>query len=106
RTAPVSARSRPRRWRIRVVFPAPLAPTRPYTAPRDSSRLTPSSAILLPKRRLSPETEMTNALDAPVVLGEGAPPRHEAPRLLGCQQRRAADGGHLRPIYASSGPLS
>ena len=35
-----------------VVFPAPLAPTRPYTPPRDIDRLTESSAVIRPKRRV------------------------------------------------------
>src|SRR5262249_54674172 len=59
RTLPSAARSRPRTCLMRVVLPAPLAPTRPRTAPRGTARLTRSRATLAPKRRVRLRTAMT-----------------------------------------------
>src|SRR5690242_398860 len=53
RTEPVWALSKPSTWRISVVFPAPLAPTRPKTTPRGTVRLTLSSARLVPNLRVT-----------------------------------------------------
>src|SRR5438552_6702021 len=61
RTEPLSARSRPRTCLMSVVFPAPLAPTRPYTAPRGIDKLTESSAVFESKRRVSSVTSMTGS---------------------------------------------
>src|SRR5262249_55158371 len=56
------ARSSPSTWRMSVVLPAPLAPTRPKTAPHGTSRLTRSRATLAPKRRVSSRTSTTASL--------------------------------------------
>src|SRR6185295_1754775 len=61
RTKPLSARSRPRICLMSVVLPAPLAPTRPWTAPRDMDRLTEARAVLAPKRRVSSDTLTTDS---------------------------------------------
>src|SRR5262245_5730029 len=61
RTEPVSACNRPSTCLISVVLPAPLAPTRPNTAPRGTARLTRSSATLAPKRRVTPRMSMTGS---------------------------------------------
>src|SRR6266567_7689315 len=61
RTEPLSALSSPRMWRMSVVLPAPLTPTRPYTAPRGSDSLTESSAVRVPKRRVRSKTWMTGS---------------------------------------------
>src|SRR5437588_5599646 len=65
RTLPPLGRSRPSRWRISVVLPAPLAPTRPKTQPRGTVRLTPSSARLGPKRRVKPRSSTTGSWATP-----------------------------------------
>src|SRR5580704_17197335 len=62
RTVPAWALSRPSTWRISVVFPAPLAPTRPKTLPRGTIILTRFSAALAPKRRVTSRISMTTSL--------------------------------------------
>src|SRR5581483_10645369 len=59
RTDPLAAFSKPRTWRISVVLPAPLTPTRPKTTPRGTVRLTSSRATLAPKRRVNPRISIT-----------------------------------------------
>ena len=44
-----------------VVLPAPLAPTRPYTAPGGIDRLTESRAVVAPNRRVSSDTLMIDS---------------------------------------------
>src|SRR5688572_9901842 len=56
-----------------VVLPAPLAPTRPNTAPRGTRRVTPSRAVLGPNRRVSRSTATTSSKASGVM----------ASRLLG-----------------------
>src|SRR5262249_33281397 len=59
RTAPAWARSSPSTWRMSVVLPAPLAPTRPKTAPHGTTRLTRSRATLAAKRRVTSRISTT-----------------------------------------------
>src|SRR5260370_40249970 len=61
RTEPACARSKPRTCLMSVVLPAPLTPTRPKTMPRGSVRLTPTSAVVAPKRRVSALTSTTGS---------------------------------------------
>src|SRR6185437_2750539 len=53
RTNPCSALSSPMTWRMSVVLPAPFSPTNPKTVPVGSVRLTSSSAIFWPNRRVT-----------------------------------------------------
>ena len=57
-----------------VVLPAPLAPTRPWTAPRVTDKLTEARAVLAPKRRVSSDTVITDStLELPIIaLGNRA----------------------------------
>jgi len=48
--------SRPQSMRMVVLFPAPFGPRKPKISPRAVSKLTWSTAVNLPKRRVSPST--------------------------------------------------
>src|SRR5580693_488387 len=50
---PDEAGSRPSSIRIRVVLPAPLAPSRPTISPGRTSRLTSRTAVAAPNRRVT-----------------------------------------------------
>ena len=64
-----------------VVLPAPLAPTRPWTTPRVTDKLTEASAAVAPKRRVSSDTWMTSR---PSMLMCAAVPQARVVRL-GCR---------------------
>src|SRR5690606_9070420 len=66
-TVPPSARSRPRRTRIAVDFPAPLGPRKPCTCPAWTLRSRPSSARTVPKVLTSRTVSMTSVIAAPLV---------------------------------------
>ena len=51
---PLSGRIRPNSIRSSVVLPAPLGPSSPRTSPARSTRSTPSTAVVAPKRLTSP----------------------------------------------------
>src|SRR5689334_10406906 len=53
-TSPPSIPSTPMTMRIVVVLPAPLPPTKPVSRPGRTSKVTPSTAVVSPKRRVSP----------------------------------------------------
>ena len=55
---PPSARIRPSRMRRVVDFPAPFGPRNPCTSPVATCRSRPSSAVVEPKRLVSPSTTM------------------------------------------------
>src|SRR4029078_9367488 len=55
---------------ISVVFPAPLAPTRPYTPPRGSDRVTDASAVFESKRRVRAVMSMTGPVSG-VIASNG-----------------------------------
>ena len=61
-TEPLCARSSPKTCLMSVVLPAPLAPTRPWTLPRVTDKLTDASAVLAPKRRVNSDTRTTGSL--------------------------------------------
>ncbi len=75
RTDPVSAFSKPSTCLMSVVLPAPLAPTRPSTMPRGSVKLTLSSAVMAPKRRVKALTSTTGSANAGLlaIMGFTAP---------------------------------
>src|SRR5215469_3105283 len=54
RTIPALGCRRPSSRRIRVVLPAPLAPSRPTTSPRRTTRSAAETAVNAPKRRDAP----------------------------------------------------
>src|ERR1051326_5907058 len=74
RTEPLSARSRPRMCLMSVVLPAPLAPTRPKTCPGGRDTLTESRAVVVPKRRVSLDTLMTDSLTLEPLVAPTPPP--------------------------------
>ena len=53
-----------------VVFPAPLAPTRPYTPPRGNDKLTDASAVFESKRRVRLLMSMTGVVSC-VIASNG-----------------------------------
>ena len=53
-TLPAVGWRRPSSSRMRVVLPAPLAPSSPTTSPARTSRSTPATAVNAPKRRTAP----------------------------------------------------
>src|SRR6266545_4113383 len=59
--APASGLSRPAIRRSRVVLPAPSGPTRPVISPGTISAVTPSSAVLAPKRLTTPSSTTAEA---------------------------------------------
>src|SRR5512139_3567411 len=65
-TLPRSARSRPRRIRMVVVFPEPLGPRKPWTSPVLTSRSRPSRATVVPNVLTRPETEIALSLMPPL----------------------------------------
>ena len=66
---PASGATSPNSMRSSVVFPAPLGPSNPRTSPARTSRPTPSTAIVLPKRLARPLTR--TATGAVAELGSG-----------------------------------
>ena len=53
---PASGASNVASTRTRVVFPAPFGPNSPKTVPSSTSRSTPASAVVVPKRLTTPST--------------------------------------------------
>ena len=64
-TSPDVASTRPSSIRTVVVLPEPFAPRKPNTSPRRTSRSTPSTAVSLPNRLVSPRVRMTASSWAP-----------------------------------------
>src|SRR5690606_151245 len=62
RTVPAVGRRMPISVRISVVFPAPLGPTRPNTAPSGTVKSTPSKAVTPSKILVSPCVSIANRL--------------------------------------------
>src|SRR5688572_32115643 len=78
---------------MRVVLPAPLAPTRPNTDPRGTSRLTPSRASLGPNRRLRRFTVITDSNMGSGLLGQGlVAAADEVDQLVGLEAELAGLG--------------
>src|SRR4051812_38977984 len=71
------------RMRTTVVLPAPFGPSSPSTLPSATVRLTPSSAVVSPKRLTSPSTTM-----ASVIAGTVGP-----------------RGDGFRPLFAAGGTV-
>src|ERR1700674_2836638 len=67
RALPAVGCIRPQSMRMMVDLPAPLLPSRPKTSPRETVKLTPSTAVKSPKRLTSPSTSITGAEDSPAV---------------------------------------
>src|SRR5262245_40633906 len=59
----------PHRARISVVLPEPLGPSSPKTSPAGTARLTPSTAVTLPKRMTASRTVRAGVLLAMLVIG-------------------------------------
>ncbi len=73
-----------------VVLPAPFGPIRPQMSPRRTSKLTPSSATMPPKRTVTPRTlSKGSALFDMGVRSRfswlGARPGSESVRVIGCR---------------------
>src|SRR6188472_1733502 len=88
RTEPVWALSKPSTCRMSVVFPAPLAPTRPKTTPRGTARLTLSSARFAPNLRVTLWISIT-------LSGECEPLANMASFLLATRHCRRDGWLHL-----------
>src|SRR5215208_1315481 len=58
---PALGRTRPVSILMVVVFPAPLGPRKPKTSPRRTAKLTASTAVKAPYRRVSPSTSTAAA---------------------------------------------
>ena len=67
---PESGTSSVARTRTRVVLPAPLGPSRPNTAPSGTTRSTPASATVAPKRLVTPSTRAAGVEDGTLTALE------------------------------------
>ena len=85
---PASGRSKVERMRTRVVLPAPFGPRRPITVPSETSRSTPASACVVPKRFVTPSTRTAGGVTSRscvFVLRREEIAHREAPvRAPGC----------------------
>src|SRR5437763_6858983 len=73
RALPDVGARRPVRIRIAVVLPAPFAPRKPDTSPAATSKEMPSTAVKVPKRRVSSRASMAG-VDGDDVIPH--PPAH------------------------------
>src|SRR5690348_2042991 len=113
--------------RTTVVLPAPLGPSRPRTVPSATVRLTPSSAVVSPKRLTRPSTTMASVMAGTVGPGGDrirplfavggtivriacrCRPRPAAELIADGSLRRRREpgphqrGGHLRGVVGSAG---
>src|SRR5215472_598499 len=72
RTIPALGRRRPSSRRMRVVLPAPLAPSRPTTSPRPMTRSAADTAVNAPKRLLAPRVSARLSIRLPPrLVGQG-----------------------------------
>src|ERR1700728_1100395 len=96
---PSLGRSSPSSSRIRVVLPAPFAPSRPTTSPAETDRSTACTAVSEPKRR------QTVAASAKASTGVTAPPGRPV-RPPASPSRLGGQLGHDHGVVeVGAGPL-
>ena len=94
---PDVGRSRPRSSRMRVVLPAPLAPSSPTTSPARTSRSTPATAANAPKRRTTCAATASRAC----VGVRRRPPARRGP-LIRRVARRVAGAQRVRGVAGAT----
>ncbi len=87
--SPVASRSSPATTRSSVVFPEPLAPSRPTSSPGAMSRSRPRRTRRSPKRRDTPRRRTAGSAVGLICPGS-------CPATRGCGARRDGSGGRRR----------